>query len=402
MSQGINRRLLPNIGLSPHHLLPLIPIVSVGLIIYLADDLYRSLPWFANTTGNLNRPLANSVSSGLLTLMVAWFFSIWFTGELSPLAIARRPVQSERSTGNGERMSNTALSLSKLQTLLYFLIVITGYVMIVAYRYTASGSTAPLPAVPLTVLGLLGLSVGTSLGTQALSLRYQQENRVPNTDRSDLIRSRDGSADLTKLQMLLWTLVGITTYGLTMLKFLHDGCYTSLPDSGSTLTTCQASWTNAGELSVPTLPSFDPLLLMLAGVVQGTFFAGRVLNGRVLPRIDGIYRTPDAAGTGSDLRLLGTFPGVIQVGGPLAPTPPVASNIQIEIGTPGGPAQLIDLRRVDTISAGKLDDQLTGKVSKLEFATAEQIKVINAVGSGTYQFRVGIDGVWSEPTIATI
>jgi hypothetical protein len=37
------------------------------------------------------------------------------------------------------------------------------------------------------------------------------------------------------------------------------------------------------------LATFDPLLL-LAGVVQGTFFAGRVFATRNPPQLDGVYR----------------------------------------------------------------------------------------------------------------
>ena len=186
---------------------PIVPLVCAVLVVVFADDVYRLLAWFSTHDGTLNQPLATSVTAGLLALLVAWLLSTWFTGELSPLAIARRPLPGDVQAGaqsTDASASNAALSLSKLQTLLYFLIVIVGYVMVVAYRAAAGGLTAPLPAVPLTVLSLLGLAVGTSLGTQALSLRYQQENRVPNTDRSDLIRGREGAADLTKLQMLLW------------------------------------------------------------------------------------------------------------------------------------------------------------------------------------------------------
>ena len=120
----------------------------------------------------------------------------------------------------------------------------------------------------------------------------------------------------------------------------------------------------------------------------------------MLPRIDGVYRTAGPGGTRSDLRVLGTFPGIVPVGTQSTPTD--TPNVQIEISVPGGAAELIDLRDPNTVDPAKVDDTLDGTVQDFTYAAADQIKLRNAVGAGTFQFRVGIDGVWSDPTSATI
>jgi hypothetical protein len=401
-----------------------------------------------------------------LVIFIIWALSYWYTGRPGIFALATKPTfddvniskvtiaTSTTSTQTpindkvGYRItnatqanqiaepanSNNQLSLSKLQLLLYFSLIVAAYCGIYAIRLSQSGISTPLPGIPLELLGVLGLTTATTLGSQAVTLQYQAQNRISDSDKSDLIRNRDGNADITKVQMLVWTLVGLAVYVTGMLSAVSNNCYTldlKVLKSNTNLEQsdwdqCRAVWLKQGESGAeargnligekfmdsralftngrsPNLPTFDVTLLALAGIVQGTFFAGRVLGTRTPPQLDGVYRknvtsTGNPAVTQSELQLIGVFTGIQEIRNDNGDSHNYY-NFLIEIKTDHGNATLIDLRNSTTVESDPTtlpNDKLDGKINNIVSIDSSSIVLKNVVPAGTYDVRIAIDGIWSE------
>jgi hypothetical protein len=360
-----------------------------------------------------------ALASALFTLALAWVISTWFTADATPWALARKPNSDDLGSLDSLRNSaghapgiqstvqpivtNNTVSLSKLQTLLFFLVAVSVYVLVYAVRVFGHNLPSPLPRIPIEVVVLIGLSAATTLGSQAISLQYQSEGRVSESDRSDVLRNRDGQADLTKMQMLLWTIVAVTVYLVSTANLMTKNCFALKTDSADSaiMTTlikaCGTTWSdvdpkNSKDLNElgPKLPSFDPLLLVLAGVVQGTYFGGRLLGTRNPPQIDGVYRQ---AGPPSVVRLVGNFTGLRTI--ETSQFTPKPFNFMLEITDVAGQKSFVNFLDSTTIKADKANDTFDSHVRAVE-ASSSLISLTNFVPPGSYSFRLGIDGVWSE------
>jgi hypothetical protein len=227
----------------------------------------------------------------------------------------------------------------------------------------------------------------------------------------------------------VWTFISITVYLATTAKMVSQNCFVldgldmkSIPvackltwpdvsdrkvqvtrapspsDAPSTANTSQVSASEPAAnrmigdgVAQPKLPSFDQLLLVLAGVVQGSYLAGRVLSTRNPPQIDGAYSNVEISGTTS-VRLVGVFSGITSI----VVADKQCYNFMLEVTDNSGVKFLLNFGDPGVIDSGKTDTALNAKVSSIE-ATSSLIKLGNlAPPSQEYTFRISIDGVWSE------
>lgn len=362
-----------------------------------------------------------ALGAGLFSVTLIWLLGSWFSDDWLPWAIARKPIPedvgiSDSAVTNGLTIdnqsvrpvtSNRSVSLSKLQTLLYFSTTVFAYVLVFTDHFYQTGSAAPLPRIPVELLALIGLSAATTLGSQAISVQYQAENRTSDVDRSDILRNRDGQPDLTKVQMLIWTVIGITIYGVTLANQLNQNCFM---ETKETLEKCKTTWESnglsGGGLS-PTLPTFDSMLLILAGVVQGSYIAGRLVATRIPPQIDGVYCLTDAAGQ-TITRIVGVFSGINSISGKV--TKPDAAgqsqdfniegyNLMFELTDSKSMRTLVNLGDLNSIDPTKVKTDFDSRVKAVK-ANSSLITLENLMPSGgEYSFRVSIDGIWSQPKL---
>ncbi len=209
---------------------------------------------------------------GLFTLLVLYVLSCAFTKSLSPFALARG--------------HNTELSTSLLQFWIFTLVTVFAYVVVFSARIIATGLDKPFPSapdIPINLLVLMGFSVVTVSGSKGITVSYLQENKTSKDDMSNLVKNRDGDTDLTKVQMLIWTLIAAVVYVVKVIRFV------------------EAQEFIATELM---LPDIDGSLLVLMGVSQGGYIGGKLVGKTLpLPVIEDIL--PKKASTGETVSILG-------------------------------------------------------------------------------------------------
>ncbi len=184
-------------------------------------------------------------------------------------------------------------SLAKFQLLLWTGIV-SFAVLWVAFVRLFSGADALFPQLPTTLLGIVGVGIiATPVSGHESTMRYvplmakfketrsrtQEVQTLRNRWRSMLLEPRPVAPtpaaapnpppnpasnpelkyvpSLTRLQMLLWTLVGVTIYALVLLSFMLGPAVVAATET----------------LSVPDL---DQIFLALMGISQVGFIGGKV------------------------------------------------------------------------------------------------------------------------------
>jgi hypothetical protein len=95
------------------------------------------------------------------------------------------------------------------------------------------------------------------------------------------VQGDDGRADLSKIQLLAWTVVAIGVYMNLLVSNVNQGIETAIP---------------------PELPDIDPTLLILMGIGSGAYL-GRKLITTATPYITGI--TSNTAAPGDELAITG-------------------------------------------------------------------------------------------------
>ncbi len=222
---------------------------------------------------------------GALALIALYSLSWAVTRHASPFALA---------LGH-----NGKLSTSLFQNFAFTAVVAFAYVTAIALR-TASGALA-LPTIPLNLLVLMGLSVTTAAASQGITIAYLQQGALDEEDQSSLTQNRDGRQDLSKVQMLIFTLIAVGVYMVTFVRFVGNGCY----GSGPTMALC-----GTGGVA---LPDIDAALLVLMGVVQGGYLGSKLVNrSSGAPGIE--HFLPNRAVAGSEVSLEGVAFGVTKVG----------------------------------------------------------------------------------------
>ncbi len=145
------------------------------------------------------------------------------------------------------------LSTSKLQFFLWTVVVLFSYVVLYTARVESSKPLA-LASLPDNLLLAMGLSVATMTAAKGITSSYAASGRINKpilaTSRlcfADIFQDDSGSPDLTKIQMMSWTLVALCAFLYSVLAAVG-----ALPDKFA-------------------LPDIDTALMVLMGLGQGAY-----------------------------------------------------------------------------------------------------------------------------------
>lgn len=158
------------------------------------------------------------------------------------------------------------LSTSKFQVLLWTIVVVFGYVVVETGRFTL-GNFDAMDEIPPNVLIALGFTLGTATLAKGITSSFVASGRIrkgtdPTAGLKALLTDDSGAPDLSKWQLLAWTLIALTVYVVRVMYQLrvHDS---------------------------PKLPDIDAPLMILMGLGQGAY-VGKKLTTTTVARLSGI------------------------------------------------------------------------------------------------------------------
>lgn len=229
---------------------------------------------------------------GVLAILCIYGLSILVKKSWDPLALARGHSQG--------------LSTSIFQNFIFTVLTVFAYVTILAARYMAlkPGDPLPvLPSVPVNLMALMGLSYLMSASSKAIAVSDAPQTQSKE-DKSNLVANPSGETDLTKVQMLIWTLISVIVYLFAFTQFISAQCFLDA--------TFRASHGLAAlPLQCPqdaALPDVDGALLVLMGVSQGGYVAGKLVSrARAAPYLEKVL--PSQAKVGDPVSVLGNLFG---------------------------------------------------------------------------------------------
>ncbi len=157
--------------------------------------------------------------SSLSSVVVLWAISFVFTRKFNPFELACGVDKN--------------YSASLLQFLIFTYVIVFAYVAVYVARLGAE--LTALPNIPLNLLVLMGLSVGSATASKGIVVSYVEQGKLPvdGADQSGVVKDKFGNVALTKVQMLIWTFIAAVIYLSTVVDFIQRGLYTqqgALPD----------------------------------------------------------------------------------------------------------------------------------------------------------------------------
>lgn len=176
-------------------------------------------------------------------------------------------------------------STSKFQFFLWTAVVLFTYVLIYACRAVCKNYDA-LDAIPHNVLLAMGFSVVTLAAAKGITVSYKSSGRVDKppangTSKGGLFTDDSGNADLTKIQMVVWTLIATVVYLIQV---------TTRLDTFAHYTNCSA----AGA-SCP-FPDIDAVLMVLMGLGQGAYLGNKLTTADSRPMLTTLSKPTARAG----------------------------------------------------------------------------------------------------------
>lgn len=225
-------------------------------------------------------------------------------------------------------------STSKFQWLLWTIVVVFSYAVVFTLNALHGGFHA-LSAVPINLLIAMGFSSGTMAGAKTITVRQLANDKIvkPSVVSGEgkvgaLIKDDDGYADLSKIQMIAWTLIAIGVY---IVRLVH-----------------QVDGASAASLA---LPDIDTALMVLMGLSQGAYLGKKMVStaGGLAPHIAGLL--PSSGAAGKTVTIVGTALGMN--------TADDASTLTIDTKpyTPPQPPEWNTTRITFTIPPQQLDGQ---------------------------------------------
>ena len=182
-------------------------------------------------------------------------------------------------------------STSKLQFWLWTIVVIFSYVALYAAR-VQDHLYDPIKEIPANLLIAMGFTIVTATAAKGITTSFVQNGDLvkppasPQTSgASQVLKEDDGSLDLSKIQMLAWTVIGIGVYLILVNQSLRTAPYA--------------------------LPNIDSALMVLMGLGQGAYLGKKLVTTDV-PRINGI--TPQSGAVATAITLKGETFGQTQSG----------------------------------------------------------------------------------------
>jgi hypothetical protein len=200
-------------------------------------------------------------------------------------------------------------STSKLQWFLWTVVVVFSYVSIYAAR-ASRGYYEAVDYIPYNLLLAMGLSIGTMVAAKAITTSYVSSGQVnkppvpaqPVTPAAGsppaaagmtpparaaagvgaVLKDDDGAPDLSKIQLIAWTLIAIGVYLYTVFHVVPEILNLKPP-----LPTAD---------KVPGLPNIDAALMVLMGLGQGAYL-GKKLVTTDTPRLFGLAPSSGPVGT---------------------------------------------------------------------------------------------------------
>jgi hypothetical protein len=203
----------------------------------------------------------------LFILMYLCFFKKWWTREdeiqlkrVKGDAVLRMKV--EDNVQKGYRLliegADRRRSTSKTQWLLWTVAVVFSYIALWAAR-AFWGNLAPSTYLPANLLVSMGLSIGTMTAAKGITSgqvakglvqKPEADNRKEDQKKGGLFFDDDGVLDLSKIQMMLWTIIAI---GVFVLRVVHQ--------------------IQVGDSK---LPDIDTSLMVLMGLGQGAYLTKKL------------------------------------------------------------------------------------------------------------------------------
>jgi hypothetical protein len=153
------------------------------------------------------------------------------------------------------------LSTSKFQWLLWTGVVIYGFAVVVVAT-ALQGHLDALPTMPTNLLYAMGISTGTMAVAKGVTTAYAQglQKRAVATGTplmwGDLFRDDGGNPDLSKTQMMAWTLIAVTIF---------------IANLASGTLACTGA-------QCPGLPNIDQSLMTLMGLGQAGYLAKKLVT----------------------------------------------------------------------------------------------------------------------------
>jgi hypothetical protein len=181
-------------------------------------------------------------------------------------------------------------STSKFQFFVWTAVVLLAWVAIYVARLRR-GEWNAVPDVPQNLLLVMGLSGVTMAAAKGVTVAYMQnwprmKPSVKPPERStaaSLFQDDTGFPDLSKIQMLAWTLIATGTYAVLLWNRL--GSIAVLPD----ITTCATG----GACG---LPDIDGALLVLMGLGQGAYIGKKLTVTGAATRLNSLGPSVGKAG----------------------------------------------------------------------------------------------------------
>jgi hypothetical protein len=184
---------------------------------------------------------------------------------LSMLAGSWNPIEWARG-------ADGRVSSSKLQFLLWTVVIAFAYLAVSVTRLRQNlgpDVENPIPGNVLIALGFSGTTVAAAKGITQNKIDSRDLSKVPLSAQAEktaagiagAFQGDDGSADLTKIQMMLWTFVALGSYLIRLFSVVH-----------------------ASDSNSAALPDIDPSLMVLTGLAQGAYLGKKLVTNET-PRL---------------------------------------------------------------------------------------------------------------------
>lgn len=193
---------------------------------------------------------------GFIVLLVFWLLYRILTGKWNPWKLV------EGADGRP--------STSKFQWFLWTVVVIFSYTTIFVAR-ARTGDFEIISNIPQNLLVAMGLSVTTMAAAKGITVSQLTIGRVtktkvnaPSARLGFLVLDDDGFPDLSKIQMVAWTLIAIGVYFIRLQHEIHTASFQ--------------------------LPEIDSALMVLMGLGQGAYLGKKLTTTKpkIVPKLTGL------------------------------------------------------------------------------------------------------------------
>lgn len=167
-------------------------------------------------------------------------------------------------------------STSKLQFWLWTIVVLFSYVALYAAR-VISNNLEVINEIPTNLLIAMGFSIVTATAAKGITVSFVKSGELvkppappQGSGLDQVLKEDDGSLDLSKIQMLAWTVIAIGVYLILVNRAIKSPPYA--------------------------LPNIDSALMVLMGLGQGAYLGKKLVTTDV-PRLTGIAPQTGAVAT---------------------------------------------------------------------------------------------------------